>query len=281
MVYIEEGVCQYNKYGFCKYQNQCSKIHYKENCDNTCRDVKECPKRHPRPCKIYALNNICRFGGKCSYQHVHQPESEESAESSRKIQDLENSVKEMTKLIKHLEDELAEIKEITINKLSDVYDSSGTDRENKNELVCEYCEYRCKKSVKMKKHVSAKHSNSNEKCKECKEDFKCVQDLQLHMINDHAERTDKFVQIKKNNLCSICKKDFTTITKLCDHFQEKHVDGEKGSDCYQTNYGILFDLEKEKTKEDHDNIEKLLMECRKDMLDDSEDFDEYSDSESK
>ena len=99
--------------------------------------------------------------------------------------------------------------------------------------------------------------------------------------NYHSERTERFVQIKNNNACSICKKDFTTITKLCDHFQEKHVDGDKGSDCYQTNYGILFDLEKEKTKEDHDNIEKLLMECKKDMLDDSEDFDEYSDNESK
>ena len=30
----------------------------------------------------------------------------------------------MTKLNKHLKDELAEIKEITISKLSDVYDSS-------------------------------------------------------------------------------------------------------------------------------------------------------------
>ena len=137
MVYIEEGVCQYNKYGFCKYQNQCSKIHYKENCDNTCRDVKECPKRHPRPCKIYALENICRFGGKCSYQHVSQPESEESAESSRKIKDLENSVKEMTKLIKHLEDELAEIKETVLNKPGDEYDSSGADIENKKKLDSE------------------------------------------------------------------------------------------------------------------------------------------------
>ena len=39
-----------------------------------------------------------------------------------------------------------------------------------------------------------------------------------------------------------------------------------------------FDLEKEKTTEGHDNIEKLLMECKKDMLDFSEYFDEYSDS---
>ena len=44
MVYIEGGVCQYNKYGFCKYQNQCSKINHKEN---TCRDVKECKKGTP------------------------------------------------------------------------------------------------------------------------------------------------------------------------------------------------------------------------------------------
>ena len=59
------------------------------------------------------------------------------------------------------------------------------------------------------------------------------------------------------------------------------MDREKGYYCYQTNYGILFDLEKEKTKEEHDNIEKLLMECKKDMLDYIEDFDGYSDSEGK
>ena len=49
---------------------------------------------------------------------------------------------------------------------------------------------------------------------------------------------------------------------------------EKECDCYHTNYGILFDLKK-------DNIEKLLMECRKENLDDTKDFDENSDSKSK
>ena len=102
----------------------------------------------------------------------------------------------------------------------------------KNELVCEQCEYRCKKSEKIKKHVITKHINSNEKCKESKKDYNCVQDLQLHKMNDHAERTGKFVQIKKNDSCSICNKDFTTITKLYDRFQEKYVDEEKESACY-------------------------------------------------
>ena len=46
------------------------------------------------------------------------------------ITDLENSVKEMAKLIKHLEDVLATIKETTLNKPIDVYDSSGADRDN-------------------------------------------------------------------------------------------------------------------------------------------------------
>ena len=107
-----------------------------------------------------------------------------------------------------------------------------------------------------------------------KKDFKYAQDLQLHIINDHNARTEKFDPIKKKKSCSICKNDFATITELCDHFQEKHVNEEKECDCYHTNYGILFDLKK-------DNIEKLLMECRKDNLDDTEDFDENSDSKSK
>ena len=71
----------------------------------------------------------------------------------------------------------------------------------------------------MKKHVSAKHSNSNsnEKCKECKEDFKCVQDLQLYMINDHAERT----RAPADREASIKDSGFTRtgfgVTVLCLH----------------------------------------------------------------
>ena len=67
-----------------------------------------------------------------------------------------------------------------------------------------------------------------------------MQDLQLHIINDHTE-TDRFDHINKNNSCPICKKYFTTITELCDHFQEKHVDEKKDSDYNQTKYDILFD----------------------------------------
>ena len=64
------------------------------------------------------------------------------------------------------------------------------------------------------------------------------------------------------------------MAQLCDQFQEKYVDGEKGSDCYFTNHKILFDLEKEKAKIDNDNFDKFNLECRKDLLNDNEDFDE-------
>ena len=62
------------------------------------------------------------------------------------------------------------------------------------------------------------------------------------------------------------------MTQLCKHFQEKHVDEEKASDCYFTYHKILLKIEKEKAQIEQDDIDKLIMECRKDLLSDSEDF---------
>ena len=69
----------------------------------------------------------------------------------------------MAKHIKDLEDKLAEMKETTSNQSINVNDSGGADRVNEKELLCEYCEYKCKKLVKIKKHMSTKHCNRNVK----------------------------------------------------------------------------------------------------------------------
>ena len=62
--------------------------------------------------------------------------------------------------------------------------------------------------------------------------------------NEHTKKNDQGNQTKKNHPGSICKNDFTTMAQLYNHFQEKYVDGEKGSDCYFTNHKILLELKK-------------------------------------
>ena len=82
--------------------------------------------------------------------------------------------------------------------------------------------------------------------------------------NKHAKKNDKGDQTKENKHCSICRKYFKTMTQLYKHFQEKHVDEKNWSDCCFTNHKLLLDLEKEKEQIDDDNIDQLIMECRKD-----------------
>ena len=263
---IEVFECKYNKFGFCKYCDQCTRLHYTEKCNNlaACSDIKRCPKRHPKACKQYSLERFCRFGNSCSYEHCGQQESNKESENALKIKELEKSVKDMSEKIKHMESELAKSKMC-----------AASHSNNSNDISCEDCDYRCKKNSSLRKHINTKHGKV--KCLECGKEFKTSTELQMHLndcYSEHAKKNDQDDQTKENKPCSICKKDFTTMTQLCEHFQEKHVDEEKGSDCYFTNHKILLDLEKEKAQIDDDEIDKLIMECRKDLLSDSEDFDE-------
>ena len=79
------------------------------------------------------------------------------------------------------------IKETTSNKVINVHESSGADGVNRKKLICEYYEYR--KLVKNLRHMSTKHCNGSVKCKEREIDFKCVQDLQLHISTDYIKKS--------------------------------------------------------------------------------------------
>ena len=67
-----ESVCKYNKYGYCKFQEKCKRLHIKETCENnaSCTNIQNYLKRHPKVCKLYDLDKSCRFGSDCSYLHT-------------------------------------------------------------------------------------------------------------------------------------------------------------------------------------------------------------------
>ena len=48
-----EEVCSYNKYGYCRFGENCQKKHYSEVCQHqeACKSTKTCTKRHPKNCK--------------------------------------------------------------------------------------------------------------------------------------------------------------------------------------------------------------------------------------
>jgi hypothetical protein len=79
------------------------KNHEKETCqDDKCRDT-NCPKRHPKVCRNYAVNKKCMFKDNCAYKHIVEKTGKDV-----KIEHLENEVKLMKQKIEMLESALME-----------------------------------------------------------------------------------------------------------------------------------------------------------------------------
>ena len=70
-----ETVCLSSKYGYCKFRNNCDKIHYKEICEiKECSGYK-CYNRHPRECFFFRKYGRCKFGSFCAYKHSASKQS--------------------------------------------------------------------------------------------------------------------------------------------------------------------------------------------------------------
>ena len=77
----------------------------KDKCENlsACKTIKSCNKRHPKVCKRYVLEQFCKFGTKCSYDHGVPVTNIKKDEDGEKIEMLKNIVKELQEHVKQLE----------------------------------------------------------------------------------------------------------------------------------------------------------------------------------
>ena len=106
-------------------------------------------------------------------------------------------------------------------------------------------------------------------CEECNLKVNSKNQLHSHKLQKH--KTNKIC------MCEYCKKDDIYKHDSQDHI-ETHKIKEHEQPSSQYNFttilkkqnGALEEM-KQKDIKDHNNIEKLLEECRKDMLDDNDD----------
>ena len=66
---LQENICSYYKFGFCKLQDECEKIHNAQECKNKVCSSDKCSKRHPKPCSSWEKFGKCRLGENCAYKH--------------------------------------------------------------------------------------------------------------------------------------------------------------------------------------------------------------------
>ena len=57
-----QTVCGFNKFGFCKYKDNCRRFHEKNLCENLNCEVKKCALRHPKKGKCLGDCGYCKFG---------------------------------------------------------------------------------------------------------------------------------------------------------------------------------------------------------------------------
>ena len=101
---MEDEACLFNKFGYCKFNLNCKRIHYREMCqeNQTCEAKIECKKRHP---KKYETERGCRFGFDCRYLHVSQQSANKvsatkpMSELQDKVDNLEKSLSELTEKV--------------------------------------------------------------------------------------------------------------------------------------------------------------------------------------
>ena len=103
---MEGEVCQFGKFGFCKFQARgCRKKHFIEVCDSLskCNDTKICNKRHPKLCIRVHSGTGCRFNDECAYSHKDSKEVEEKNEMKETLDILQKKVQELTSKVASLE----------------------------------------------------------------------------------------------------------------------------------------------------------------------------------
>ena len=62
-------LCQFDKYGLCRYRQVCRHQHVQDGCENKNCAVKRCQICHPKVCTFFRKSQRCKFGVDCLYRH--------------------------------------------------------------------------------------------------------------------------------------------------------------------------------------------------------------------
>ena len=101
------AVCNFNKFGHCRFKEKCRKEHVNDVCEKKDCEIHSCSKRHPKLCRYFREYGRCKFGTFCDYLHS----SSTTTEVSLKLSNLENTIQQLTNKVNKLENILEQVKE--------------------------------------------------------------------------------------------------------------------------------------------------------------------------
>ena len=142
-----ETICNFFKYGYCKFKMSCKNKHVTLVCDDEKCNPQKCEKRHPRLCKYMSKYGSCKLGSICAYSHNRKNENnrlekkideliamvnkknDTIVKCENKIEDLMQKNKEKDAIIDKLVNDVKELDKIVKEKIS-CNTSSSKNKEN-------------------------------------------------------------------------------------------------------------------------------------------------------
>ena len=97
-------VCFHNKYGYCKFKEECRRRHVNTICENKSYEVSTCNSRHPRLCKYYIQYGRCKFNP-CAFLHFERDDSIDNLKKENEV--ISENIRKIDKEIQELNDKLA------------------------------------------------------------------------------------------------------------------------------------------------------------------------------
>ena len=99
-----QNVCQFFKYGYCKFKIACRKQHILEKCKKQNCENGTCNQRHPRICRYLRDNGYCKFSEYCLFEHDFvKSDVQEIKDITVKLKGIEELIAEKSKDIETLE----------------------------------------------------------------------------------------------------------------------------------------------------------------------------------
>ena len=235
---MEEEVCLYQKYGFCRYKDKCKKRHLKQECKDlhSCKTKNICDKRHPRICKRYVGEGSCVFGEKCEYLHKDNTISTDQIKIKERVDQLEQVLKDklteenkMQKAMTEMEKVVKAMSRKVLNLEEEIVKMKEDRKENKdNELKEPFkdaSDFQNSTPVSLKQKPSFLETKSTRlkkdkfKCEKCEYECKKESTLRNHtntkdMGQECIKKNKNSANIQDSDKIGLYKKDETDELSL-------------------------------------------------------------------
>ena len=200
-------ICNFRKFGFCKFGKWCTKVHFESICEKTyCENIKSCEKRHPRKCYFFCAYGYCKFGDDCQFKHdfatieptpAKEGEKEENKALKEKLAILtlkhEKMEKDLDILLNNKAKEESSIKEIVKKETEAFKEQFIHILNDKTKIIHEQDKHIKELSIRIQElcceNINLKQTKTYA-CSQCDFEVDDKLDLNSHVKSNHEKNYD-------------------------------------------------------------------------------------------